>query len=65
MTSLQDTLTQLGHLTIIAGVLAAYLKSKHVEGLIKTQQDTIDALQKGFQACKDNLALLEKKVNRE
>lgn len=57
-------LTQIGHGLIIAGVVAAYLKSKHVENLIKIQQDTIDALQKGFDVCKARLAELEEKVKQ-
>lgn len=65
MTSLEDELTQLGHILIITGVIAAYLKSQRVEGLIKTQQETIDALKKGFEACKENLNLLERKINKK
>lgn len=57
-------LTQIGHLLIILGVAAAYLKSRKVEDLIKIQQDTIDALQKGFDICKARLAELEKKVGQ-
>lgn len=57
-------MTSIGHAVILGGVIAAYVKSKSVENLIKTQQQTIDALQKGFEACKDNLAQLEKRVKK-
>lgn len=57
-----EELTQAGHLLIIAGVIAAYLKSRQVEGLIDTQQKTIETLKTGFEACKERLADLEKTV---
>lgn len=57
--------TQIGHGLIIAGVIAAYVKSKQVENLINIQQDTIDALQKGFDICKGRLSELEKKVGEK
>lgn len=60
----QIDMTSVGHAVILGGVIAAYIKSKNVENLIKTQQDTIDALQKGFEACKDNLAQLERRVKK-
>jgi hypothetical protein len=57
-------MTSIGHVIILGGVIAAYVKSKNVENLIETQQQTINALQKGFEACKDNLAQLEKRVKK-
>lgn len=59
-----DELTQTGHLLIIAGVIASYLKSRRVEDLIDSQRETIDTLKTGFDACKDRLADLEKTVKK-
>lgn len=60
-----NDLTESAHIIIIIGVSGLYLKSKRVENLIDTQQKTIEALQAGFDACRDRLATLEKMVKNK
>jgi hypothetical protein len=56
--------TTVAHSLILAGVVAAYLKSKRVESLVDIQKQTIDTLKDGFDACKQNLRQLEERVTK-
>lgn len=63
MTILSDTdLTEIAHTLILVGVVAGYWKARKTEGLLKIQKDTIDTLQKGFEACKQRLNDLEETI---
>lgn len=57
-----DELTEGAHILILAGVVATYLKGRRNEDLLDTQAKTIETLKAGFDACKDRLADLEKRV---
>lgn len=64
-----NELTEYAHLLIIGGVVALYINAQRIKELVKTlektistQQDTIDALQKGFDACKERLVAMERKI---
>lgn len=59
-----EFLTQVGHTIIILGVAAAYGKANQAKNLVEIQKDTIETLQKGFDACKERLAEVEKAVGK-
>lgn len=55
-------LTEGAHILILMGVIATYFKGKRNEDLLDTQARTIETLKAGFDACKDRLSELEKRV---
>lgn len=53
-----DDLTQLGHVVIIGGIIATYIR-------VELQKGKIERLEEGFDACKENLAKLEEMVKKK
>lgn len=67
-----NDLTEIAHLIIIGGVVIVGLNGERTKTLVKTlkdtvdtQQKTIEALQSGFEACRQRLSDLEKSIKNK